>query len=296
MGRKSRQDAVAQFPPDLSVGDGLQRLIADWRRSLHRQVKPASAGNTESIHRFRVGLRRLRSMLSAFSEVLPDRERRALGDRLRAAAQRYGRTREWDVFLASIVSPLRAALPEEAALIELQQLVEEARTRSLPPGDLLSGAVADVDAALDAALWLHHPASGFDAQWRARLRDHAAALLESRHRRLRKAVKRIDLGDQEAFHKLRIKIKKTRYLSELVAPIYDNECAKSYLDRLVAVQDVMGRLNDAAIARGLLGELIVPPHAHHLVSGWIAHDLQSNGARFPEIARAFRHVEPFWEQ
>ena len=106
----SRPEALA-LTTDLTLGDGLHEMLGGALSALDRHPSSAKLPSTEAVHRFRVGLRRLRSILSAFGDVFPEPERHALNDRLHAVAQRYGQAREWDVFLAGIVAPLRAAMP-----------------------------------------------------------------------------------------------------------------------------------------------------------------------------------------
>ncbi|MGO8919645.1 MAG: CHAD domain-containing protein, partial [Stellaceae bacterium] len=180
---------LAQAPEltaDLGVGDGLQEMLAGALGALSRRANGARYPTAESIHRFRVGLRRLRSILSAFNDAFPERERRALGDRLRAVAQRYGRAREWDVFLDHSVAPLRAAMPEEAALAALERLARKARRAVLPPNDTLKANLAIIEQAVAEAPWLRRPAPGRTEIWAMPLRDYAAGLLDQRHRKLRK--------------------------------------------------------------------------------------------------------------
>src|SRR5579863_702973 len=99
MAQDSRVIDALQFAAGLNVGDGLQETLADALHAIHRHAPPgARSNNPDAIHRFRVGVRRLRSILTAFGDALPERERRTLSDRLHAIAQRYSRTREWDVF------------------------------------------------------------------------------------------------------------------------------------------------------------------------------------------------------
>jgi triphosphatase len=248
------------------------------------------------VHRFRVGLRRLRSILSAFGEVLPEAERHALGDRLHAAAQRYGRAREWDVFLAGTVAPLRAAMPEDAGLRELERLARQSRRRALPPGDTLKSSLATVETALgDAALWLRRPAPEFARLWDMALHDYATALLAKRHRRLRKRLKAADLADGASFHQLRIRVKKLRYPAELLRSLFDEDASAPYLKKLVVLQDLMGRANDARVGEVLRHDLAAPDVASRMVAGWIAREIELCTERFPKTARRFRRAEPFWE-
>ena len=295
-------DAVTSRPEppalaaDLTLGDGLQEMLGGALGALGRHGGAAKLPPADAVHRFRVGLRRLRSILSAFGDVLPEAERHALGDRLLAVAQRYARTREWDVFIAGIVTPLGAAMPAEDDLRQLKHAARRARRAALPPGDTLKSSLATVEAALaDAEDWLRRPAPQFARSWEVPLRDYAAALLAKRHRRLRKRLKHADLGDRAAFHQLRIRVKKLRYPAELLRSLFDEEASAPYLKRLVTLQELMGHLNDGYAGQVLLGELTVTPSASRVAAGWIAHDIEVCRERFAETARRFRRAEPFWE-
>jgi triphosphatase len=291
-----RKPDALQLTPDLTVGDGLQEMLAGALGAVQGQGTPAKAPNRESVHRLRVGVRRLRSILSAFGDALPDGERRALGDQLRAVAQRFGRAREWDVFLAHLVADMRKAMPEEQdAFVQVERLANEARRAALPPGDSVKTSLAAIDAAMSEALWLRRPTPSLARCWETPLPDYAAALLSRRHRRLRKRVKRIELADQRAFHNLRVRVKKLRYPAELLKSLFDEEAASGYLDRLVHMQDALGALNDALAARRLVGELALPVSTQRLLLGWIARDIETCRERFPARGRAFRHGEPFWD-
>ena len=288
--------AARPLTADLTLGDGLQEMLAGALGALGRHASPAKLPRAAAVHRFRVGLRRLRSILSAFGDVLPEAERQALGDRLHAVAQRYGPAREWDVFLGGIVAPLRTAMPADEGLRQLERLARQARRRALPPGDTLRSNLATVEAAIgDAATWLRRPAPEFAGLWDMGLRDYAAVLLAKRHRRLRKRLKDADLTDRAAFHQLRIRVKKLRYPAELLKSLFDEEAASSYLDRLVHMQDALGALNDALAARRLAGELALPVSTQRLLLGWVARDIETWRERFPALGRAFRHGEPFWD-
>jgi CHAD domain-containing protein len=291
-----RKPGALQLTPDLTVGDGLQEMLAGALVALQGQGAPAKAPNRESVHRLRVGVRRLRSVLSAFSGALPEGERRALGDRFRAVAQRFGRAREWDVFLAHLVADMRKAMPEEGdVLVQVEHFAGEARRAALPPGDSIKTSLAAIDAAMQEAPWLRSSTPPLARCWEMPLHDYAAALLSRRHRQLRKRVKRVELADQRAFHSLRVRVKKLRYPAELLKSLFDEEAASVYLDRLVQMQDALGALNDALAARRLVGELPLPASTQRLLLGWIARDIETCRERFPARGRAFRHGEPFWE-
>ena len=72
--------------------------------------------NPEGLHQARVALRRLRSVFSAFRGLLPESDRRRIGADLRWIARRLGPARDWDVFAADLLAPIRALLVDDRAL------------------------------------------------------------------------------------------------------------------------------------------------------------------------------------
>jgi triphosphatase len=289
--------AALELSPDLTVGDGVQEMLAGALGALQRRASAARRPGPETVHRFRVGLRRLRSVMSAFSSAFPERERRILAERLSAIGGRFGRVREWDVFLAAVVGPLKAAMPAEAeALGTLERLARKARQAAIPPRDTLASSLALIEDALEEASWLRRPTPEKAKIWQQPLPDYAEALLSRRHKKLRKGLKAADPRDAQALHALRIKVKKLRYASELLKSLFDEDRAESYLHRLSALQDVMGRLNDARVDDALRRELALPQSTQDVLTGWLAREIAAGCERFPRCARAARKAEPFWER
>jgi triphosphatase len=286
--------AYPVLTPDSTVGTGLQVMIASGLHSLRGAGQRGASDRPESIHRFRIGLRRLRSVLAAYSTVLPEDERRSLNRRLGSIARLYSRSREWDVFIAGTVQPLAEALPDEPSIVELEATAREARQQALPDTGSLRQQVEDVATAIAEAEWLQRPTGAFELDWQKDLPGFAADLLAKRHRGLRKRLKNVDIADQEDFHRLRIEAKKIRYPSEMFGNLFEAKAADAYLDRLIAVQDALGHLNDALVARDRLIELPVSSRAQGLVSGWLAHEVKVRRDRFPRAAKRLRKATPFW--
>src|SRR5215471_19037567 len=88
--------ALPVIAPDSSVAGGFEAMLAASIRTLRNATHHAEPERPETVHRFRVGLRRLRSLLSAFRGILPNDERHGLGARLAALGKQYSRAREWD--------------------------------------------------------------------------------------------------------------------------------------------------------------------------------------------------------
>ena len=287
--------AYPVLTPDTTVGAGLRVMIASGVQSL-RIATQRGPDRPDSIHRFRIGLRRLRSVLSAFAQVLPEDERKSLNQRLGSVARGYSRLREWDVFLATTIRPLAESLPDEPALIEIDKAAREARRRALPEAGALRSQVQDVISAIADAAWLQHPIGAHEIEWDKDLKGFAGDLLEKRHRRLRKRLKKVDISNQADFHHLRLQAKKLRYPTEMFSNLFDDKAADAYLDRLIAVQDVLGLLNDALVARDRAAELSLSSRGQGLVAGWLAREIDTRQKRFPRAAKHLRKAAPFWEE
>ncbi|MBI3283490.1 MAG: CHAD domain-containing protein [Burkholderiales bacterium] len=233
--------------------------IAAERRSL------AQAYDANSLHRMRVGLRRLRTALGLFRDVLtlPPSLRREL-DWLTAT---LGQARDWDVLNESILPVLGAAAPDACAALAcaLQEMLAAqhaavcAAVGSLRYARLMRG----LQRCLQARCWR----AGMKASQRRRLNASAlkfAQRMLARYRgRLRRRGKCWRKANPAARHLLRIAVKKLRYAYEFFLPLYGAKKTSKragkkrarYLAALSALQDELGRLNDAAVAGRLLAEL-----------------------------------------
>ena len=65
----------------------------------------------------------------------------------------------------------------------------------------------------------------------------------------------IDWRDAEQRHRLRIRMKRLRYACDFFAASFAGAAARPYIKRLAALQDILGDLNDIAVARRLLAEI-----------------------------------------
>jgi triphosphatase len=191
-----------------------------------------SSRDPEYLHQLRVGLRRLRSALRAFAPILKDVK--PLTRSMRAFMPALGAARDWDVFTERLGA------------------VRTARARREPA----RRAAVAVVASQEFQAFLFHSLRWLQSRpWRepeATLRDFAPDRLEGLHRRTVEA-----LGGKSARrrHKLRIRVKRLRYACEFFAPCFPAAALEPYIGPLAALQDVLGELNDIAVARRFLKAL-----------------------------------------
>lgn len=277
-----------------SVGDALRRGVAMSDANLTRLKTNGHADSPETVHHFRTTIRRLRSLLSSFKEVSPVTERKAFSNRLKNLSQRYATLRQWDAFIETVSDK-----NGDSAYARTRKLLAEAamkRRRAIAGRNQpLSRDIAAVDRALEGAAWLHAPNTGKSRLWNERIENYAAELLDKQWRKLRKESRKLDLSDSPAFHKFRIAAKKHRYTIEVLGSLYHKTEVKPYLQRVVALQDVLGDMRDAMVAEELIGQLDLTPAVKASAHKWLDRRASESRKRFPDYSKAFRRETPFWE-
>jgi CHAD domain-containing protein len=294
--------------PDLAgaatVEDALLRAVGHLLDVMVHQAPACRLGaGPEGVHQLRVALRRLRSVLKAFRGAARAPALDALDEGLKALARRLGPARDWDVFLSGLAAEAAAALGEDRRLAGLARAAEAKRDaayhalRRELDGPGFRRLVLD-----GAALLLRRPwrdgagEDGAAAALDAPLAEFAAALLQKRWRKLRGGGEGIAEHSLEALHELRLEAKRLRYAAELFAPLWGGKAARRFLKRLSALQEALGTVNDAAVARGLLAALDsgAPAWAAGAVEGFAAARVgparESALSRWDDLAAA----KAFW--
>lgn len=294
---------------DKEMSAGLAFQIVARNCLLHLRANEASvraAAGAESVHQLRVAVRRLRSALVAFGDLMPEDERRRVSKSVRWIAQQCGRARELDVFKEDVIAPLRERLPDDPAVAAFARLIERLR----------DDAYAAVSATLDdkqytetllalepwveGERWKEGGGGGVDIP----VRDFARAVLKRLHRKVVKGIKSVEALDEPALHELRIRAKKLRYSAEFFRSLFRDKTAKPYLAALTQVQDRLGTLNDGAVGRQIVATLEaerdgIPPELFArgagIVLGWTTCRIAADLRRLPAAWQGFTAAKPFWK-
>ncbi|HNC50968.1 MAG TPA: CHAD domain-containing protein [Accumulibacter sp.] len=247
--------------------------------------------NPEFVHQARVAIRRLRSALRVWRKLLPDEFATSFDPRWQALARHLGETRNWDVYLAETLPTIVAAFPESACADHLQQHAWErsasnrlAARRALKSFDysrLLLGFTGALLALPDD-----------DSR---RLETFAPRCLDKRARQVTRMADLAQGGDAAARHRLRVAYKRLRYTLEFFAPLFPGESMRNYHLAASNLQEVLGQLNDLAVAGELTREAL-PGKLGDPVCDWLLQRTDSLLPKLNHLLEEFRQQPAPWQK
>ena len=232
------------LPAGSSAADAFAANVRAAVAQIHANARGESIGrNHEYLHQLRVGIRRLRSTLRAFRELVRRRRARRFDRALRTLLRAMGAVRDWDAFLHSRVSPAlrQAGLRQRASAEASLRASVTPRKLALLTGRLLVWAQSE--------------------PWRAGARPgeslgrFGARALRRLFDATRDAAAKIDWADAKRRHRVRIRVKRLRYGCDCFAAGFPPETMDAFQQRLKKLQELLGELNDIAVQRRLLKEL-----------------------------------------
>jgi inorganic triphosphatase YgiF len=250
-GAESLANRVADVAASDSVAIAARKVVTAQLARIRAADPGVRLGRApEPVHEARVAARRLRAALRTFGEGFPPRLRQTLPDELRWIGQQLGAVRDLDVQLANVAWHAARRAPSGREPLEAfrHHLESERAVRR-----------AELIASLDSPRYFRLLATlerfGASPEPRRRGADAvqpvAAVGRRAVKRVLRKMLKRGneigELPEAEALHDLRKRAKRLRYLLEALEPISGSP-AKKLRKKLVRLQDMLGRFNDAMVA------------------------------------------------
>jgi CHAD domain-containing protein len=226
--------------PDYTVAESARLAIRFGLEAMGRQHDAVIAGDVESIHQLRVSSRRLRAAIELFSTVLYSSALKIYRRDIPWIAHQAGEVRNCDVLetifkersakldpaLQNSLDPIVTAIGAErsAAHAQLIQDLSSKRYRGL-------------------VTRLSSPPIKM-ARATTKLGVAAADLLEPTLRRVvKKGCKLNDKAPPADFHKLRVRVKRLRYILEMV-PTMAGKRHRKALARLEELQELLGNYND----------------------------------------------------
>jgi CHAD domain-containing protein len=205
--------------------------------------------DTEALHDFRVGLRRLRSALKAYREQLDGSVPKKLAKRLRRLAASTGPGRDTEVQIEWLRGRSKHLSGHHRTALNwlLSRLEERLRQAQDQMEAELAQEFAEVEEALRRRLSVYQTEVHLDAAGpRPSFAEATGAILGRQVEELAQHLGRIEgSDDQEEAHEARISAKRLRYLVE---PLTEElPAAGPLVKRFKALQDLLGDLHDAHV-------------------------------------------------
>jgi CHAD domain-containing protein len=257
------------------------------------------AGDVEALHQFRIGFRRLRAAFKAFAEMIADPNRDAIKAELKWVMTQVGPARDLDVFGADVLEPLeRGDDPHLAAAHrsyeEMRKKANETVERSIRSARFKK-ILLDLTEWIEAGPWTSDPAL---KEMRERnITKHAANVLGQWRKSLRKRCRKLDELSPEQRHRLRIRAKDLRYVTEFFASLFPKHTKRreAALAALEKLQDTLGALNDLTARKRIMPkEVDQSVHARRVIAaqegkaGDLLEEAKTACAKLGEL-------KPFWE-
>jgi CHAD domain-containing protein len=261
-----------------------------------------ASNDAEYLHQMRVALRRLRVVLRMAEKVRADQQLAALSKDISAQCVALGHIREWDVFIAQTVQPICMRMAGHAGLQALLAVSERQRAACYAALRGAAQAHERQRLLLRFAIWMNSDYWQQQTETAQQAKDFATRRLRKLAKRFARSGQQLNTADAARLHALRIVAKKLRYSAEFCAALYDKKKAGSYLAALSIVQDLLGQINDVAVAHRLLDSLAADAAlaAHQeavvLARGWIAHDLSGQLAALRKSMQNFNKQPVFWKK
>ena len=299
-----------EIDPKVTGDDALAGIIRHCIGHMIANEACVAAGiDPEGVHQMRVALRRLRSALVLFRPFVPAEQYDWLNAEVKWLAGSLGDARDWDAYTAALLAPVRSSLPDAPELQALAVAVETARRRSYKvaqdavgsdplyhPAAQAAGLAGGTGLAQPGCVRRNSgpvPAGGRSC--RQTSQQETSCRLQTGPPLFNPCSGGASRGSQVAEETAL----RRGVLSE---PLSSGKRLKQYLQRLEALQEDLGHLNDVATARGLTDRLKKEnPKVNGdwrigcgIVMGW---HTQAAGILEPHLVehwQGFAEAKPYW--
>jgi inorganic triphosphatase YgiF len=300
--------AQAVFAEPIELGkrmtaiEGFKVIARSAHRHFSGNVDAVRKLDPEGVHQMRVGLRRLRAVISLFSKALPETKAEETKTELRWLTNELARARELDVFLEEKIGPVaREITPRRGGKAIAKQFAAK-RTEALGEARRAVDSPRCRALLIDVLEWIEAQHGRTDVA-NSELGEFAAQLLDRRLRKAHKDAGKLQEMTAPERHKFRIRMKKLRYAAEFFESLFPSKRERKALARLSKhakkIQDALGSLNDFIADRKMAAEaaLQAPPQdrrARAYVSGIIVGREDEQARPLMKAAakelRALRHL------
>ena len=243
-------DVELNFPSNISCKDGARTLFFAVLLKINA-AKDAylTSGDDEALHDLRVNLRKTRSLIKIFSGVFDERLCERFLRNFKILADMTNQKRDLDVFYAFLKRQKRA--------VQIAEFIKDA-------GSLRGAQIAEafkdeanVGFLRDWELFLREDSDFYDgalanSDLKRVCAQRSRALLVGLQRKIRALNEE---SANECFHKIRIELKRARYVFEYFAQIFSIYGLQKYASKLKSEQETFGALQDRDVWLEILAKM-----------------------------------------
>ena len=298
--RPRKAAKVLTVDKNQSANEGLRtvavQLIAQLL--LAQQVFLESKAQPEHVHELRICLRRLRSLLHLAGPIVASEQYRGYQDELKKLGQMLSVLREIDVAYAAWKQMSDCQSISLASKKNLGELLLKHRLRESEKVVKFFYAGAATPLLLDLWSTITDKNKVQLIEQQDTVSEYAVSKLSHWLKTAIKQGKTIDWTDAENVHKLRLQVKKIKYVAEALEPVL-YEVSQLIL-RLDALQDHLGLVNDAYSTEFLLKKLLKVNSSKELyleagmVIGWQGREVLLARSKISKHWKSFHRTAQRW--
>jgi triphosphatase len=302
----ARKPRKLHLDASISLDAAFACILNSCQQHLLESLPAAEDGrDAEGIHQLRVALRRIRSAI----DLMRFADSPSKLDQLRSEAKWLARglsaARDWDIFHGKTLPTIAKGCASIKGFDTLAQFAENCRSAGYREARLALSDPRCAHFVLGLGAWIE------ERGWRgevaadglARLAEpainFASGMLSVQHAKVLKRGRHFKSLAVEERHRLRLAVKKLRYVADFLLPLYgDRKSARRYSDKLTELQKDLGFYNDIATTGSLLVGLGVESGdsatAAAAIAGWQAHAMIGIEAHLRDAWRDFAKTKAPW--
>ena len=297
-----------RLDPSIPLDDAFAAILRSCLHHLLESLPAAEDGrDPEGVHQLRVSLRSLRSALDLVRSVGSLSTVDSLQSEAKWLAQNLSAARDWDMFQRETLPTIAKACPSVAGFEALEQVTKKRcsaayhKVRLALAHRRCSCFVIGLGGWIEARGWRSDVAPEDLGRLAEPAIHFAGRVLSDQHARVLKRGRHFNSLTAEDLHRVRLSVKRLRYLADFLLPLYgDRKSVRRFSRKLSDLQEELGSYNDTAITGALLEGLDAESSkigtAAAAIAGWQAHRSVGAESRLRSAWRDFTKTKAPWSR